>query len=184
MCHIPTWECTVCGCQTVPIECDKYVIRSMSLFVHMVAAVVDTPCELENDWSCLGTSTGILMSTSKAFNFWLCNPMVSGKGGSGPGRPSGMPRECTWITARVEACSEGGCTSYIRIFRHTANDNQLASEEVVWTFFLRVGVRMGLLGVTMERIFSGEIGARHWTGEQGAAAVVAAEECTNNADRK
>jgi hypothetical protein len=39
-----------------------------------------------------------------------------------------------------------------------------------------VGVRIGLLGVTLERISSGEIGARHWTGEQGAAAVVAAEE--------
>jgi hypothetical protein len=29
-------------CQTVPIGCDKYVIRLMSLFVHMVAAAVDT----------------------------------------------------------------------------------------------------------------------------------------------
>jgi hypothetical protein len=27
-----------------------------------------------------------------------------------------------------------------------------------------------------------EIGPWRWTGEQGAAAVVAAEECTNNAD--
>jgi hypothetical protein len=27
-----------------------------------------------------------------------------------------------------------------------------------------------------------EIGPRRWTGEQGAAAVVAAEACTNNAD--
>ena len=116
------------------------------------------------------------MSTCKAFDFWLCNPRVSGKGGSGPGRPSGMPRECTWITAREEARSEGGCTSYIQILRATAIDDQLASEEVIWTFFLRVGVRIGLLGVTMESISSGEIGTRHWTGEQGAAAVVAAEE--------
>ena len=30
------------GCQTVPIGRDKYVIRSVSLFVHMVAAAVDT----------------------------------------------------------------------------------------------------------------------------------------------
>jgi len=45
-----------------------------------------------------------------------------------------------------------------------------------------VGVHTGLLGVTVESITSGEIGTRHWTGEQGAAAVVAAEECTNNAD--
>jgi hypothetical protein len=41
MCRIPTWEWTVFGCQTVPIGCDKYVIRSVSLFVHMVAAAVD-----------------------------------------------------------------------------------------------------------------------------------------------
>ena len=39
-----------------------------------------------------------------------------------------------------------------------------------------MGVRIGLLGVTVESISSGEIGTRHWTGEQGAAAVVAAEE--------
>jgi len=30
------------GCQTVPIGRDKYVIRSVSLFVHMVAAAVNT----------------------------------------------------------------------------------------------------------------------------------------------
>jgi len=39
-----------------------------------------------------------------------------------------------------------------------------------------VGVRKELLGVTVESISSGEIGTRHWTGEQGAAAVVEAEE--------
>ena len=94
-----------------------------------------------------------------------------------------MPRECTWITAREEACSEGGSGVLdISILGTNAFDDQLASEEVVWTFFLRVGVRIGLLGVTEESIASGEIGTRHWTGEQGAAAVVAAEECTNNAD--
>jgi hypothetical protein len=98
---------------------------------------------------------------------------VSGRGGSGPGRPSGMPRECTWITAREEARSEGGCTSYIQILGATAIDDLLASEQVVWTFFLRVGVRIGLLGVTVESISSGEIGTRHWTGEQGAAAATA-----------
>jgi hypothetical protein len=31
-------------------------------------------------------------------------------------------------------------------------------------------------------ISSGEIGTRHWTGEQGAATVVGAQVCTNNAD--
>jgi hypothetical protein len=48
MCHIPTWEWTVFGCKTVPIGCDTYVICSVSLFVHMVAAGVDALCELEN----------------------------------------------------------------------------------------------------------------------------------------
>jgi hypothetical protein len=88
-----------------------------------------------------------------------------------------MSRECTWITAREEACSEGGSgIPDISILGTNAFDDQLAIEEVVWTFFLRVGVRTGLLRVTVERISGGEIGTRHWTGEQGAAAVVAAEE--------
>ena len=88
-----------------------------------------------------------------------------------------MPRECTWITAREDACSEGGSSDPdISILGTNAFDDQLASEEVVWPFFLRVGVYIGLLGVTVESISSGEIGTRHWTGKQGAAAVVAAEE--------
>jgi len=87
-----------------------------------------------------------------------------------------MHRECTCITPREETCSEGGCTSYIPILRATAIEDQLASEEVVWTFFLRVGVGIGLLGVTVEIIAGGEIDTRHWTGEQGAAAVVLGEE--------
>ena len=94
-----------------------------------------------------------------------------------------MPRECTWITAREEASSEGGGgVPDILILVATTFDDQLASEEVVWTFFLIVGVRIGLLGVTLDSISSCEIGTRHWTGEQGAAALVAAEDCTNNAD--
>jgi len=85
-----------------------------------------------------------------------------------------MPRECTWITAREEACSEGrSAVPDILILGATTFDNQLASEEVVWTFFSRVGVRIGLLGVTVESITSGEIGTRHWTGEQGVAAATA-----------
>jgi hypothetical protein len=84
-----------------------------------------------------------------------------------------MPRECTWITAREESHSEGGCTSYVQILEATAIDDLLASEQVVWTFFLRVGVRIGLMGVTVESISSGEIGTRPWTGEQGAAAAMA-----------
>ena len=35
MCCIPSREWTVFGCQTVPIGCDKYVIRSVSLFVQI-----------------------------------------------------------------------------------------------------------------------------------------------------
>jgi hypothetical protein len=88
-----------------------------------------------------------------------------------------MPRECTWIRVREEACSEGGGgVPHIQILGATSFDDQLASEEVVWMFFLRVDIHIGLLGVTVESISSGEIGTRHWTGEQGAAAVVAAEE--------
>jgi len=95
MCRIPTWEWSVFGCQTVPIGCDKYVIRSVSLFVHMGAAAVDT------------LSAGEFTSTCTAYDFCLCNPSVSGGGGSGQGRPSGMPRKCTWITARAGAYREG-----------------------------------------------------------------------------
>ena len=108
MCRIPTWEWTVFGCQTVPIGCDKYVIRSVSIFVHMVAAAVDALCELGTDRDCFGTCPRNVPTTCKAFDLWLCNPRVGGRGGSGPGRPSGMPRECTSITAKEEACSEGG----------------------------------------------------------------------------
>jgi hypothetical protein len=87
-----------------------------------------------------------------------------------------MPRECTWITARGDTCSEGGGgVQDIQILGANAFDDQLASEEVVWTFFLSVGVRIGLLGVTVESTSSGEMGTRHWMGEQGAAAVVGAE---------
>jgi len=84
-----------------------------------------------------------------------------------------MPHECTWITAREKARSEGRCTSSIQILGVTAFDDLLASEEVVWTFSLRVGVRIGPLGVPVESISSGEIGTRHWTGEQGATAATA-----------
>jgi len=77
-----------------------------------------------------------------------------------------MPRECTWITAREATHSEGGCTSYIQILGATATDDRLASEEVVWTFFLTVGVRIGLLGVAVKSISSSEIGTGHWTRQQ------------------
>jgi len=94
-----------------------------------------------------------------------------------------MPLECTWIAAREETCSEGdGEVRDITILGANSFDNQLASEEVVCMFFLRVGDRIGLLGVTVESTSSGEIGTRHGTGEQGAAVVVAGEDCTNIAD--
>jgi hypothetical protein len=35
MCRIPRREWTLFGCQTVTFECDKYVIRSVSLFVQI-----------------------------------------------------------------------------------------------------------------------------------------------------
>ena len=96
-----------------------------------MAAAVDALCALETDWDCCGTSPRILALTCKAFYFWLCKHRVTGRGGSGPGRPSGMPRECTWITAKEQTRSEGGCTSYIQLCGATAIDDQLASEEVV-----------------------------------------------------
>jgi len=142
-----------------------------------------THCVSWRQRDCLGTSPRILASTCNAFNIWLCNPRVSGRGGSGPGSSSGMPWECTWITAMEEVYSDGGGgVPDVPILAANAFHDQLASEEVVWTFFLTVAVRIRLLGVTEESISSGEIGTRHWTGEQGAAVVVAAEECTNNAD--
>jgi hypothetical protein len=85
-----------------------------------------------------------------------------------------MPRESTWITAREEVCSEGtGDVPDFQILGTNTLDDQLASEEVIWTFLLGVGVHIGLLGVTVESISSGERGTRHWAGEQGAAAATA-----------
>ena len=87
-----------------------------------------------------------------------------------------MAQECTWITAREEACSEGGsAVPDIPILGPNAFDDQLASEEVILTVFLGVGDRIGQLGETVESISSDEIGTRHWTGKQGAAAATARE---------
>ena len=72
-----------------------------------------------------------------------------------------------------EAHSEEGCTLYIQILGAMAIDDLLASEQVVWTFFSRVEDCTGLLEVTVESISSGELGTRHWTGEQGAAVAAA-----------
>ena len=64
--------------------------------------------------------------------------------------------------AREEACSEGGGgIPDIEILAATAFDDQLASEQVIGTFFLRVGDCTGLLQATMEGITNGE-----WDGPQ------------------
>jgi hypothetical protein len=69
--------------------------------------------------------------------------------------------ECTGnvpgSTAREEACSEGGGSiPDIQILGETAFNDLLASEQVVGTFFLRVGDCTPLLGVTVEGITDGE----------------------------
>jgi len=109
------------------------------------------------------------MSTCKTFDFWPCNPSVSGRGGSGPGRQSGMPRECTCMTARDEAHSQGGCILYVEVLGATAIDDVLAIDQVISTFLLSVGDCTGLLGVIVERISKVEIGTSHCTDEQRAA---------------
>jgi len=59
--------------------------------------------------------------------------------------------------AREEACSEGGGSiPDIQMLGATAIDDLLPSEQVVRTFFPRVGDRSGLLGATMEGITGGE----------------------------
>ena len=147
-----------------------------------MAAWVDTPSVQETDRSCLATSPAILVSSSKAFDLLLCSPRVSGIGGRAPCRPSGGPRECARILTRMEVGSDGGCTSYTQRLEAPAIHDLLASEQVVWTFFSRVGDCTGLLQVTVESISGGERGIRHWMGKQGAAVVVVTEECTNDED--
>jgi hypothetical protein len=65
----------------------------------------------------------------------------------------------------------------------TAFDDLLASDQTIEPFPLRIGECSGLLGATREVTTlenPGEIetiNRNRWTSEQGAAAVVAAEEC-------
>jgi hypothetical protein len=67
------------------------------------------------------------------------------------------PRNVPGSTATEEACSEGGGSILdIQILGATAYDDLLASEQVVGTFFLRVGEFTGLLGATVEGITDGE----------------------------
>jgi len=67
------------------------------------------------------------------------------------------PANVPGSTAREEACAGGGgCIPDIQILGTTAFHDLLASEQVVWTFFRRVGYCTGLLGATVEDITDGE----------------------------
>ena len=67
------------------------------------------------------------------------------------------PGNAPGSTAREEACSEvGGGIPDIQILEPTAFDNLLAGEQVVGTFFLRVGDCTGMLGATVEGITDNE----------------------------
>jgi hypothetical protein len=71
--------------------------------------------------------------------------------------PHDCPRNVPGSTARQEEWSEdGGGIPDIPILGPTAFDDLLASEQVVRTFFLRVGDFTGLLGATLEGITDGE----------------------------
>ena len=70
----------------------------MSLFIQMVAAVVDAPLS----WclGCLGSwnkSRNPDINMQRMLTFGTANPRLRGSGGSGPGRPTGMPQEGTRI---------------------------------------------------------------------------------------
>ena len=67
------------------------------------------------------------------------------------------PKNVPGSKAREEVCPEGGSgIPDIQILGATAVDNLLASEQVIGTFFLRVGDCAGLLGATVEGIADGE----------------------------
>ena len=67
------------------------------------------------------------------------------------------PRNVPESTARVEARSEeSGSIPDVHILGASAIDDLLASEQVIGTFFLRVGDCTGLLGATVEGITDGE----------------------------
>jgi hypothetical protein len=67
------------------------------------------------------------------------------------------PRNVPESTAREEACYKGGGgIPDIQILGATALDDLPASEQVVGTYFRRVGDCTGLLGATVEGIADGE----------------------------
>jgi len=170
MCHIPRGELSLFAGQTVPIGWDKLIDwlsdspnrawQVCDSLTEHICTHVGCQGEYTVSWSdrnYLATRPGILASTCKAFDLWLRNPRVSGRGGSGPGRLSGMPLECTWITALEEACSEGGGrVPDILILGATTFHDPLASERVVGIFFLGLGDCAWLLGATMEGITDGQ----------------------------
>jgi hypothetical protein len=86
--------------------------------------------------------------------------------------PDGKPRER----------GEDSPTPDIKILGTTAFDHLLAGDETLETFALQIGECSELLGATMEVTTlenAGEIetiNPKCWTSEQGAAAIVAAEE--------
>jgi hypothetical protein len=82
--------------------------------------------------------------------FSICSTQHRFKKRKGPGLLPGC-------TAREEGCSDGGSgITDIQILWATAFDNIQASEQVVGTFFLRLGDCIGLLGGTVEGITDGE----------------------------
>jgi hypothetical protein len=84
-----------------------------------------------------------------------------------------------------EAYSNGGTgIPEISLLTNVVFDDQLASKEGNLTFFLRVGVHIGILAVTVESSSCGEIGSTLLLGEQGAVVVVGEDEYTINADNK
>ena len=64
-----------------------------------------------------------------------------------------MRQEYTWISTMEEGYSEcGNSVPDTLILSSNASDDQLANKEVFLMIFLSVGVGIGLLAVTVERI--------------------------------
>jgi len=107
---VPTWVCMVFGCQSIPVGWGKVIIW-LSDSPNWVWKVCDVLSDLirTHGASHAGCTlwAGELASTCKAFDVWLCNPRVSGRGASGLGRPSGRGWGNSRITAMEKTSSEG-----------------------------------------------------------------------------
>jgi hypothetical protein len=89
--------------------------------------------------------------------FGSAKPKVNGSGGSGQGRPSGMPVNVPGSTAREEASSEvGSIIPDIQRLGAGSFDNLLASVRVLRRILLTVGVCTGLREATAEGITDGK----------------------------